>query len=49
MFEKFVIFFQRKMRCNRVQCVYGTVTGKSQSIAEQIYNELVSKKVEVGT
>lgn len=43
-------FFQTsktKMRCRKIQCAYGTVTGKAQSIAEQIHNELVSKKFEV--
>ena len=35
------------MRCRKIQCAYGTVTGKAQSIAEQIHNELVSKKFEV--
>jgi len=30
-----------------VKCIYGTVTGKSQSIAEQIVNEFLTKDIQV--
>jgi len=29
-----------------VKCIYGTVTGKSQSIAEQIVNEFLAREIQ---